>query len=436
MKKIFLGFLCIILVCLLSFSKTRLFLTAMMIGEKFIFYQSCKNAQYAYPTYGMLHAYCLYIIALLGGVVVFYQIPFFVKRSYRFFCVWYPVSKYDLSVNWKLYLKCALWCLVVTFFSLEIFLRHKGWDDTYSEANGSFVYTSPFQANEHYLHPPSTLEKKLVGFVQNVFPAQKPKLYGLFGKNWPQEKPLHVKRIITIGDSFTAGVGSTNDSSYPGVLQKLVADSVQIFNAGYSGSDPVFECLLLKKHLMTYHPDVVIININKSDITDCVIRGGFERVKSEGSIEYRKPPWFEKIYGMSYVARYIIQNVFDCSYCLFFMKPHEYQKAEQKAKKDLQEAIDKTVALCELYHVLSIVSFNPGEQDLMTNTFDMQYAVDTCRQKNYSVVSVFDYLQSVGFDSLHKQACDSLFLSVDRHFTNRGYALMAQAEFEKLKVHL
>ncbi|MBK8672736.1 MAG: SGNH/GDSL hydrolase family protein [Bacteroidetes bacterium] len=103
-------------------------------------------------------------------------------------------------------------------------------------------------------------------------------------------------RIVTIGDSFTECVGSSNDSTWQKQLKKIILDSskkdIDIYNCGIKGNDPVFEYLLLKSKLVKYKPDLVILTINASDITDIEIRGGFNRFNFKNKLVIKEKPFW------------------------------------------------------------------------------------------------------------------------------------------------
>ncbi|MDP6909482.1 MAG: hypothetical protein QF371_08250, partial [Flavobacteriales bacterium] len=72
------------------------------------------------------------------------------------------------------------------------------------------------------------------------------------------EKTTFIKdtdnlRIITLGDSFTEGIGAPYDSAWPRALEARISEllpkhrNVQVYNAGVSGSDPILNYMMLKK---------------------------------------------------------------------------------------------------------------------------------------------------------------------------------------------
>ena len=87
-----------------------------------------------------------------------------------------------------------------------------------------------------------------------------------------------------MGDSFTEGVGTTEDSTWLKQLEHMLnADPHRFYdyttlNGGAHGSDLIFSYELLSGCLLKYHPDMVILNLNSTDIGDIVTRGTAEGI--------------------------------------------------------------------------------------------------------------------------------------------------------------
>jgi len=70
---------------------------------------------------------------------------------------------------------------------------------------------------------------------------------------------------------------------------------IETLNGGVSGSDPFYSYYILRYKLLKYHPDLVVLTINKTDFDDFVCRGGDERFLSNGKIQTKSRPvieWF------------------------------------------------------------------------------------------------------------------------------------------------
>lgn len=95
--------------------------------------------------------------------------------------------------------------------------------------------------------------------------------------------PSTTKRLryVAIGDSLTAGVGTTgNEESFPYLLSKAIARSgrnVELMNLGVpaAGTQDVIDSQLQKA--ISNNPDIVTILIGINDVQNFVSRGTFRR---------------------------------------------------------------------------------------------------------------------------------------------------------------
>jgi lysophospholipase L1-like esterase len=105
-------------------------------------------------------------------------------------------------------------------------------------------------------------------------------------REFDYEKPPGVKRIVSLGDSFTMGYEVDLDQSFSMVLEEQLRDAgyeVQVLNAGVSGFSNAEEALYLERELLNYDPDVVVLSYFINDLTDNVRTGLFRL--SDGGLE-------------------------------------------------------------------------------------------------------------------------------------------------------
>jgi len=82
-------------------------------------------------------------------------------------------------------------------------------------------------------------------------------------------KPEGVTRILIIGDSFTVGDQVAVDSTYPGVLQRLLGDRrFEVVNAGVPAYGTVHEARWLAKFGARFEPDVVVLGMTPNDLIE------------------------------------------------------------------------------------------------------------------------------------------------------------------------
>ncbi len=79
-------------------------------------------------------------------------------------------------------------------------------------------------------------------------------------------------RIAVMGDSFTFGVGVKAEETYSYVLQKLLDRSesgrYEVLNFGVSSFSPILELIYLKKELVRYEPEMLVLALDLCDVQD------------------------------------------------------------------------------------------------------------------------------------------------------------------------
>jgi lysophospholipase L1-like esterase len=92
-------------------------------------------------------------------------------------------------------------------------------------------------------------------------------------REYPYEKPAGVKRIVCIGDSFTAGYEVDLEDCFTRVLERELnapGRAVEVLDAGVSGFGTAEELLYLERELIRYQPDVVVVSFYGNDLMDNV----------------------------------------------------------------------------------------------------------------------------------------------------------------------
>ncbi|MBR74453.1 MAG: hypothetical protein CL872_05915 [Dehalococcoidaceae bacterium] len=95
---------------------------------------------------------------------------------------------------------------------------------------------------------------------------------GFRGAEFSIEKSSDTFRVITLGGSTMVGAETTNDSTIPVILQKLIekekiGQKVEIINAGISGGNSSSEYSLIESKLKNYDPDLIIVYDGWNDIS-------------------------------------------------------------------------------------------------------------------------------------------------------------------------
>ncbi|MDP7039971.1 MAG: SGNH/GDSL hydrolase family protein [Myxococcota bacterium] len=110
---------------------------------------------------------------------------------------------------------------------------------------------------------------------------------GLRDKEIPAEKGDEV-RILILGDSFTEAGTSPLDKTAATILeQKLNRENVtpahvRVINAGQVSYSPILEYLFLKETLLDLKPDIVLLNLDMTDVQDDYIYSSIAEYDDQG----------------------------------------------------------------------------------------------------------------------------------------------------------
>ena len=306
--------------------------------------------------------------------------------------------------------------IVLAISSGEIIMRIAGKNLTYSEqSESSFFhifrtdYESPFTPQEQgWLHIQGQNP-----FIPRKFQANNEGLYDINRSLVKSKK----HRVIILGDSFTQGIGSTHDSSYVKLLEN---DTLEVMNAGMSGSDPGFELKLLELRMLKYAPDVVVMSVNNSDIYDFITRGGMERFLPDSTVKFKKGPWWESIYGNSFIARSIARNIYKLDWA--FMTEQEAGQAKEIALHQLEETIVLANQDCLSRKIRFIANFHPILSEIYHGRMECEPVMYNLKNRGVETFNMLDYFINHGIDSA---SATNYYWQHDGHNNNRGYAVMA-----------
>ena len=106
-------------------------------------------------------------------------------------------------------------------------------------------------------------------------------------RDYSYRKPSNIKRIVSLGDSYTVGYEVAGDKTFSSVLERQLnrhGYQVEVLNAGVSGHSTAEEYLYLKRELLKYDPDLVLVGFYGNDLVDNV-RTGLFRLEENHLIE-------------------------------------------------------------------------------------------------------------------------------------------------------
>jgi hypothetical protein len=107
-------------------------------------------------------------------------------------------------------------------------------------------------------------------------------------RDYAYVKPAGTKRIITIGDSFTSGVGAELDQTFSSVLERELnraGQRIEVLNTGIGGFSTAEACLYLERELLKYEPDLVVHTYCSND-PEGDIRSGLFRMEGGQLVEW------------------------------------------------------------------------------------------------------------------------------------------------------
>lgn len=98
-------------------------------------------------------------------------------------------------------------------------------------------------------------------------------------RDFSTEPAPGVTRIITIGDSFTFGMGSDYDHTFPAALENLLGHSgerFEVINAGSMNTGTGMQTLWYDRWVSQFHPHIVVLTVYANDMEDDLAEPVFE----------------------------------------------------------------------------------------------------------------------------------------------------------------
>lgn len=332
--------------------------------------------------------------------------------------------------------------LLLTLALLETVLRIFGVNATYLERVGK-EYNSYWgkKMDTWYwtLSPDITFTEKNIDFTYPVTTNS-------FGHREKEPEEIFAdttKRIITLGDSFTEGVGVVYDSAFPRHLQRILNEHnipAAVYNAGSSGSDPLFYYTMLRDKLAApCQPHIILIVINSSDYYDLMFRGGFERFQSDSTTVFKAAPWYEPVYRYSYIFRFLVHSAFGFIDGDIFITPKQFNERCHELNDVFVAVADSFQNLKQLQDGKIIFIVHPVHDEVVYKKFHLnlfarsaeEELVDRLRKKGYYAISLWNALDSI----LHSDNRLLYGFEHDGHYSSAGYRLMAEAIYEEAEIN-
>ncbi len=316
----------------------------------------------------------------------------------------------------------------IILFLVDIVIRLTGVMRTYSEKTDGNYFSRAEQEklnSWYWLHTPNTSinnKKKEFRFQREV------NSMGLSEKEIEKKSKSKI-RILAIGDSFTEGVGVNYEDTWVKNMEtRWKVKDVQTINAGIGGSDPVYQFALYRDKLVDYNPNIVILTLNATDISDIAGRGGFDRFHADGTAGKNAPTW-EWIYACNHFFRLIMHGAFN--YNSGLIKNADSEEIRKKSVAIIKETILKFNHLTKSKKSKLLVVIQPSLQDFKdgyhTPFFGQNQIIQFLKDKKISYVD-----SSLAFKKKGNSIVE-YYYPIDAHFNQKGYNLFGKTIYEKIE---
>lgn len=368
---------------------------------------------------GLFYGYLLFKYTMTSYISAVLFIEFIGILLWAILQIMFMIIK--STIKYKKKLKKILIIFLLIWFCVESALWSVQSITTYNE-NIGYYYTSGYKYNQRNKdHPNLLIQEKYSSFYWKTKEYEyeiKSNADGLRDIDRNIEKQKDEFRIICLGNSFTAGYGAPQDSTWPKLLENKLSQKsikkISVFNAGIGGSDPFFQFKLLEEILLKYKPDLVLVALGK-ELDFYHERGGFERFTAEG-VKYRKAPKLEKLYAISKIFRIINDQIFNYQY---FMSEKDYKADCDKANRATKECIYRFYKSSIKENFKFAVIFIDDEcKDPDPYLFDVLK-----EEKVIPVIDLADYNKKIG--QLTSQYRTKYYWSLDGHCNSKGYDMWA-----------
>lgn len=397
------------------------FFTVKKILYAFLIFFIFKNLKLG--TEGTGSIFLTISMYLLIGLIFNFLINILVKSS-------------RLKVNFKLFIFVSLAFLLATEFVLRFTVKPLL---NYAELRGDFYANSIYsQSPIEYITKDTKSQKKVIDihrpnpdtffYNQNSEFKYLQKYNSLGFRDNEPNLDSSFYNIIALGDSFTEGIGSSQDSTWVQLLEEILKTNnknlkIQSINAGISGCDPINNYYNLQVILNKLNPNIVLITVNESDIIDVIIRGGKERFKN-GEIKYNDAPWWEVFYLSSYIFRAISYKIWGINSIL--MNENQYNNQVEIALQKIEKSlIEDYKDLSKKQNFEMVIIFNPLEKEIKNKIRPFKSLKENLlKDSSFQVIDLYESFDLYFSNSNHK--IEDYYWKNDLHNNSKGYLIWAQ----------
>jgi lysophospholipase L1-like esterase len=294
--------------------------------------------------------------------------------------------------------------------------------------------------------------------------------FGLRGREVTVEKPDETYRILTLGDSFTMGKGVEDDQTFSVLLEETLNSElrgcdaryqqIEVLNGGVDSYSPIISYLYLTRVLEVLEPDMVILNLDNSDLIQewayrrIAIRDDQGNIVGVPGKQLKRPlsakfrDWIE---SNLYITRLLLfhANKWLGYKDLTVRGVITRANAEIIAHTLMSDQIDRTLQWNDIFESLALIrdfvdarsmkfvlslypwahqvsdkEWVPGRytymnsEDRSIDNYD-QKIMSLASQSGIDVISVYESFANYG-------GSNPLYFDNDPHFTMQGHQLMAE----------
>lgn len=363
---------------------------------------------------------------------------------------------------------CALWisalCASGTYIAIDVI---SGW---------LFIVplSPPIVADavvHHRLRPAARFEGVTDGrrYVLNV------NALGLRGAEIARPKPRNVYRILMLGDSFTLGKGVGDDETFSALLGERLdarlAPSLgvkfEILNAGVDSYAPILSYLQLESLAPVVAPDMVVLNLDMSDLEQDMAYRTLARRDADGAIaaipsgEYPGEiawAWVDRHLYITRLVLHVLAGIASSEKGGYVRDTVLTAHPELLAHTLTDDAVDRTAQWRSLFDSIGLIQAYCARARipfvLTTYPWGHQVGPNQWREgrwmfidrddkpSNRSVETIHAMAAKAGielvdaFERFRAHADEPLYFDHDLHWTPAGHRLMAEVLGQALEARL
>jgi len=273
-------------------------------------------------------------------------------------------------------------------------------------------------------------------------------------------KPEGIKRILFLGDSFTAGVGVPRESRFTDLIDKRLPPAYEILNMGMWGYSTGQELLTLEEKGLKYRPDIIVLCMFVDDLFCC-------HLFSVNDGLYIKPKFSVTDHGNLRLTNIPVRNnrgqsaLWNMLLTRFYKLRNRFELGTEYQRRGWLSVFDKTylendgyylglnllaqIALvAEAHHAKFLVVIIPWKEQVSVGRFrqisdyaaiplnrlclnlPQRVVARFCRQRDITVLDLLPVFKE-------KSRSTKLFFQNDLHWTKEGHRLAADQILASLK---